>query len=50
MWWSGPWVIAGLEEAEFDYGIAALGGPARMIHCSWRGFVMVILDKRTTKS
>jgi arabinogalactan oligomer/maltooligosaccharide transport system substrate-binding protein len=27
MWWTGPWAIAGIEEAGVDYGIAAMGRP-----------------------
>ena len=27
MWWTGPWAIAGLEEAGVDYGITQMGKP-----------------------
>ena len=27
IWWTGPWAIASLEAAGFDYGIAPLGNP-----------------------
>lgn len=27
MWWTGPWAIAGLEEAGVDYSVVAMGKP-----------------------
>jgi arabinogalactan oligomer/maltooligosaccharide transport system substrate-binding protein len=27
IWWTGPWAIAGLEEAGVDYGVASFGRP-----------------------